>query len=168
MNDIMSSVKENILKILLFAAVVGLIIFAIVYRHKETIVIDKRYYTYVKAYQWDEYYYVSVSHQSCTGTGSSQKCTTTFRLERRTTTHIRCRSAVVGYDLPAKPPEMRCDMRGGDYVTESVTYAIDYHTATNQQGKSLFDIGKWNELPPESKQVIVTNVFNYIVEIKYE
>ena len=160
--------KERILLVAAIIIVAGVVTFATIYRHKETIIINKRYYTYVKAYKWDEDYYVSVSKESCTGTGKNKKCTTNTSLERRTSTNTRCEEVNVGLTLPPKPPEMTCSMRSGDYVTESVAYAIVYHTENNNNGMSYFDVSKWNELPLESKQVIVTDIFNRIIEVKHE
>jgi hypothetical protein len=160
--------KETIVAVLVLLAVVGGVIFAIVYRHKEVIVIDKRYYAYTKAYKWDSSYYVPVTKTSCTGTGKEQKCTSSTSLERKTSTHTRCEETNVGYELPTKPPEMTCDMETGDYVRETISYSIDYTTKDGNPGNSSFEAPMWDTLKPESKQVIVTDLFNRIVEIKYE
>lgn len=151
------------LKIILGAiatfAVIALVAFLVTYRDTQVVTIDDRRWRYEVAVKYDR----TTTTTEC---DTDSKGRTTCSPHTTTTTYTRCRSGLQGNSLPIVRPELACAMYSGDYVRETISYDVFYHTDNGQSSSSSFDGSQWDNLRPHSVVKLTTTAFNYAVGIE--
>jgi hypothetical protein len=85
-----------------------------------------------------------------------------------TSTHTRCKSELVGRELPVTYPPEGCKVRRGDYIRTGQNFYILYHEQETQESTSRsFSPNLWDYLAPGNEVKVSWSVMRYIVEAEY-
>jgi hypothetical protein len=157
--------------VVLVACCACLAVYLLTYRSVTTVVVQRRYWRYELAVQYDEESertecaYVT----ACSGFGGDRSCETRHECEtvRETETHTRCRTETTGETLPPIRPDIPCRMYHDDYLTDRVEYAISYRvTESEKTGSAKFDLELWDTLEPGAIVEITQTAWNHITKAK--
>jgi hypothetical protein len=148
-----------------------LVVYLLTYRSVTTVVVQRRYWRYTLAVQYDE---ESTRNEckdvtSCSGFGGDRSCETRTECEtvRETQTRTRCRTETTGETLPPIRPDVPCRMYYDDYLSDRIAYVISYRvTESEKTGSAEFDLDIWDTLQPGAIVEITQTAWNHITQAK--
>lgn len=154
---------------LITAAILALTVHLCTYRKVETVIIQKRYWSYSLYVRYDTTSTTTEcdTDQVCSGYGEDRTCRseTTCRPVTTTTTHTRCADRTAGDTLPPQRPPLPCNMQYGDYLDESIGYSITYRVTESDRIKSANFGGEiWHDLEPDTMVKLTLTAWNWITK----
>jgi len=157
--------------VVLMACCACLVVYLLTYRSVTTVVVQRRYWRYKLAVQYDEESRRTecVDVTACSGFGGDGSCETKTECKTvtETKTHTRCRTETTGDTLPPIRPDVPCRMYYDDYLSDKIDYAISYRvTESEKTGSAEFDLEIWDTLQPGAIVEITQTAWNYITQAK--